>query len=112
MLLISLNKCGSCDHTRHNKDFFVSGEKRKVLYRYDVHGHMTNILHDSTNTKMTRDPHSGELVAISTGDCTLRYHRNGPLVQRFVATSTQNGGLLAVFNYTHDFNLRLKSIEV
>ena len=73
---------------------------------------MTEILHDSSKTKMTRDPQSGELVALSTDDCTLRFHRNGPLVRRHVVTSTIDGGLLAIFNYTHDVNLRLSSIEV
>ena len=88
------------------------GEQRKVLYRYDVHGHVTEILHDATMIKMLRDSQSGELVSLATDGCTLRYHRNGPLVQRHVITSTQNKGLLATFDYTHDINLRLSSIEV
>jgi len=95
-----------------NINFCSSGEQRKVVYRYDVHGHVTEILHDSVMTKMFRDSQSGELNFIATNDCTLRYHRNGPLVQRHVITSTKNGGLLATFDYSHDINLRLNSLEV
>ena len=89
-----------------------SGELRKVLYRYDVHGHVTEILHDAKMTKMLRDSQSGELVSLATDDCTLRYHRNGPLVQRHVITSTTNAGLLATFDYSYDINLRLSSVKV
>ncbi|XP_076799431.1 teneurin-3-like isoform X4 [Clavelina lepadiformis] len=91
---------------------FYPGEKRKVIYRYDAHGHMTEILHDSARTTMLRDPQSGELVSVSTNDCTMRFHRNGPLVQRHVVTSSKDGGLLATFDYEHDANLRLNSLGV
>uniref|UniRef100_H2YAD0 EGF-like domain-containing protein n=1 Tax=Ciona savignyi TaxID=51511 RepID=H2YAD0_CIOSA len=91
---------------------FYPGEKRKVVYRYDAHGHMTEVLHDSSRTRMLRDPQSGELVSVATEDCTMRFHRNGPLVQRHAVTSSRDLGLLAVFDYTHDVNLRLQSIHV
>ena len=73
---------------------------------------MTKIVHDSSMTNMMRDTESGELVSVTTDDCVLRFHRNGPLVQRHVITSTENGGLLATFQYTHDVNLRLSSLAV
>uniref|UniRef100_H2YAD5 Uncharacterized protein n=1 Tax=Ciona savignyi TaxID=51511 RepID=H2YAD5_CIOSA len=92
--------------------FPSTGEKRKVVYRYDAHGHMTEVLHDSSRTRMLRDPQSGELVSVATEDCTMRFHRNGPLVQRHAVTSSRDLGLLAVFDYTHDVNLRLQSIHV
>ncbi|XP_078481639.1 teneurin-3 isoform X2 [Ciona intestinalis] len=91
---------------------YYPGEKRKVIYRYDAHGHMTEVLHDSARTRMLRDPQSGELVSVATDDCTMRFHRNGPLVQRHTVTSSKDLGMLAVFDYTHDVNLRLQSIHV
>nr|CAB3264552.1 teneurin-3 [Phallusia mammillata] len=91
---------------------YYPGEKRKSIFRYDAHGHMTEVLHDGTRTSMLRDPQSGEIVSVSTDRCTLRFHRNGPLVQRHTVTSSTDGGLLAVFDYTNDVNLRLDSIQV
>jgi len=91
---------------------FMAGEGRKAIFRYDSHGHLTEILHDALLTSVLRDPHSGELVSVSTADCTLRFHRNGPLVERHTVASSTDGGMLAVFDYTSDSNLRLSSIEV
>nr|XP_039266115.1 teneurin-3-like isoform X3 [Styela clava] len=91
------------------------GENRKVVYRYDTHGHMTEILHDKQKTRMLRDPRSGELVSMTTDDVTTRFHRNGPLVQTLIVTSStatqQKKEISAKFEYSHDVNLRLKSIQ-
>ena len=75
---------------------------------------MTEILYDAMKISMTRDPQSGELTTLSTDDCTLRYHRNGPLVQRQTVTSRSDSeeDFTAIFDYEYDSNLRLESLQV
>ena len=75
---------------------------------------MTEILYDSEKVSMTRDPQSGELTTLSSEDCTIRYHRNGPLVQRQTVTSLSKDqdDFTAIFDYEYDSNLRLQGLQV
>ena len=85
------------------------GEQRKVIYRYDVHNHVSEILYDGHKTEFTYDVESGELTSVDTRDCLLIYHRNGHLVEKH---SISMGRFSVTFNYFYDAHLRLVDIKV
>lgn len=105
----------SVDHDDKNNILMKQhlGENRKVVYRYNAHGHLTEVLHDKQRTRMLRDPHSGELTSMETDDATTRFQRNGPLVQTMIVTSQapERSEVVAKFDFSYDMNLRLKTFQ-
>lgn len=84
------------------------------MYRYNAHGHLTEVLHDKQRIRMLHDPRSGELTSMETDDVTTRFQRNGPLVQTMIVTSQapKRSEVVAKFEFKYDMNLRLKSFQV
>lgn len=58
---------------------------------------------------MTYDLESGELTSVATQTSSLRYSRNGPLVEKQIINLES---FSARFEYVYDTHLRLSGVEV
>ena len=119
-LKASLQKCCFCQQRInylccHNINVCIytfTAEGRKIIYRYDAHDFLLEMIYDTETISLVRDPHSGQLMSVVMDDLVTRYQRNGPLITQQRTSSTLGGFFFADFQYNYDDNLRPFQLQV
>ena len=91
---------------------YVTAEGRKIIYRYDAHDFLLEMIYDTERISLVRDPHSGHLKSVVMDNFVIRYQRNGPLITQQTTSSTLGGFYFADFQYIYDDNLRSYQLQV